>query len=270
MPGARPAFEQAPDGEDRKRRLARTIEAEIIPRLMLAHRPAPLAVPEGRASATCVPEFLALVMKPEAEEVKTFVEGLRTDGWSLEMLYLDLMAPTARKLGELWEADLCDFTEVTIGLGRLHNVLLELSMTFRADSTPWSRGRKALLVPAPGEQHTLGLSMVAEFFRRSGWEVHGDKAGARCSVADMVRNEWFDLVGFSAGSDCRIESVAAEILAIRRASKNPAIAVMVGGPIFLAHPEMVAQVGADAMAIDAPDAVLQAEALLGICARRSM
>ena len=35
---------------------------------------------------------------------------------------------------------------------------------------------------------------------------------------------------------------------------------MVGGPLMLAHPEYVATVGADFMAVDAQEAVAQAEA----------
>jgi methanogenic corrinoid protein MtbC1 len=37
---------------------------------------------------------------------------------------------------------------------------------------------------------------------------------------------------------------------------------MVGGPVFLAHPELVAMVGADATAADGRQAVQQAQRLL--------
>ena len=52
------------------------------------------------------------------------------------------------------------------------------------------------------------------------------------------------------------------IRAIRRSSLNRNIGVLVGGPIFVAHPELVARVGADATAIDGGQAALQAENLL--------
>jgi methanogenic corrinoid protein MtbC1 len=43
---------------------------------------------------------------------------------------------------------------------------------------------------------------------------------------------------------------------------NPDLRVMVGGPVFLDNPKLVGEVGADAMATDAPSAVLWAENLL--------
>jgi hypothetical protein len=43
---------------------------------------------------------------------------------------------------------------------------------------------------------------------------------------------------------------------------------MVGGPVFIEHPELVAQVGADATAADAWQAVVQAQGLLSRSAVR--
>lgn len=253
--------------------LARTIEAEIIPRLMLAHRAVSpdLLVDEalaGQRGPKEVAEFCALVLNRDLRDAAAFVEDLLERGLSLSSIYLDLLAPTARRMGELWEADLCDFTEVTVGLGRLHQLLHELSPIFRAEGRNWGNGRRALLVPVPGEQHTLGLFMVAEFFRRDGWEVWGEPAASRSALADMVRAEWFDLVGLSAGTDCQLDLVASAILAVRRASRNRSIGVLVGGPVFIAHPEYVVQVGADAMATDAHEAVIKAQDVVALQERR--
>ena len=44
---------------------------------------------------------------------------------------------------------------------------------------------------------------------------------------------------------------------------------MVGGPMILARPELVALVGADATAVDARQACVQAEHLLELLARRA-
>ena len=56
---------------------------------------------------------------------------------------------------------------------------------------------------------------------------------------------------------------------MRRASCNPAIGVMVGGPAFTRSPHLAALVGADATAADGQQAVVQARTLLDFCARRS-
>jgi methanogenic corrinoid protein MtbC1 len=137
-----------------------------------------------------------------------------------------------------------------------------LSAAFGTDIDPPAGGRRALLMPAPGEQHTFGLSMVAEFFARAGWEVVGVMDPMSASLQDRVTNEWFDLVGISAGSTTRLDTLIACIAAVRRFSHNRAVAVMVGGPLFTLHPELIEQVGADGAAIDGRQATILAERLL--------
>jgi methanogenic corrinoid protein MtbC1 len=84
----------------------------------------------------------------------------------------------------------------------------------------------------------------------------------------MVRHNWYGLIGFSMACETELDELAACIRGVRRASRNPNIGVMVGGPIFLEHPEFVALVGADATARDGRQAVLQAQGLLALLANR--
>lgn len=199
----------------------------------------------------------------------SYIEATRARGFALETIYLDLLAPTARRLGDFWLADLSDFTEVTVGLWRLQQILHQLSSAFTHDEECTLHGRRVLLIPVPGEQHTLGLFMVGEFFRRAGWDVWGEPPGARKGVMGILRTEWFDVVGLSAGCEACLESMASVISDIRQASRNKAIAVMVGGPLFIAHPEYVEVVGADATGADAKEAISQAERIAALRERPS-
>lgn len=247
--------------------LLHTIQTEIIPRLMLAHRePVMQSLVAGEPRPAPGPVEVAalaqMVMGSDPHEASAYVDKLHADGMSLEMIYLDLLAPTASRLGELWESDDCDFTEVTVGLWRLQQVMHVLSAEFLERSRERTPGHRALLAPAPGSQHTFGLFMVAEFFRRAGWNVL-DKASASAELlCATVHAEWFDVVGLSVGSIVHVEDLAAVILAMRRASMNPAMVVLVGGPLMVKHPELIVQLGADATAADAPHAVAQAEELV--------
>jgi transcriptional regulator PpsR len=118
-----------------------------------------------------------------------------------------------------------------------------------------------LLLPGPGEQHTFGLVMVSEFFRRAGWDVAGGPWEAGADPIIMVRREWFDVVGFSLGSELHLDELAQCIRAVRKAAINPRIGIMVGGPIFSLHPEFVSRVGADGAASDGRKAPEMAERL---------
>lgn len=252
--------------------LVHAIETEIIPRLMLAHRePTLRIVPKQPICEGPGPEHVAalakLILKRDAAESAAYVDEMCERGVALEQIYLDLLAPTARRLGELWDSDECAFTDVTVGLWRLQQVMYELSPDFQRDGQGGAApSRRALLAPAPGSQHTFGLFMVAEFFRRAGWQVMGKPDGSTDALLAVARNEWFDVIGLSAGSDVHIEGLTSVILELRHASVNPDVAVMVGGPIFTAHPELFVRVGADATATDAPNAVAQADSL--VAARR--
>ncbi len=264
LPGLRPA-EAAND--TRMSQLARTIEQEIIPRLMLAHRTAtePLRPPAGPGcaiSADDVRQFAKLVLSHEEDVAFATILTLRARHVSVEKIYLDLLAPTARYLGELWDDDLCNFTDVTVGLGRLQRVLRELSPALGRSVEHPAQGRRVLLLPSPGEQHTFGLVMVAEFFRRAGWDVTGGAWVAGADAVALVTAEWFDVIGFSLGAEVHLPQLAASIAAVRQAACNQDIAILVGGPLFGVHPEFVGQVGADGMTIDGREAPSLAEGLI--------
>ena len=74
------------------------------------------------------------------------------------------------------------------------------------------------------------------------------------------------MIGISIGSHTRLDAVARQIRAVRRASRNRAIGVMVGGPLLIDHPEIASVVGADTTAADGAQAVAQAEGTARIAA----
>ena len=253
--------------------LSRAIEDEIIPRLMLAHPTADdclPATPPGAAqvSQDDVRAFAQLVLEPDENVAHACIDAMRTSGISVETIYTDLLAPVARYLGELWEDDLCDFTQVTVGLGRLQQVLRELSPAF-GQSNASTSGNRVLLLPGPGEQHTFGLVMVAEFFRRAGWDVGGGPWEAGADPVVMVKREWFDVVGFSLGNVEQLDDLAACIKNVRASALNKSICVIVGGPLFLANPEYVAYVNADAASTDGAHAPQLAASLVSAVSQAS-
>lgn len=253
--------------DTRMSQLARTIEREIIPRLMLAHRVVPEQLPPAAGTSQPitpedVKQFAKLVLSQGEEAAFVAIQALRAREISIELLYLDLLAPTARYLGELWEEDLCNFTDVTVGLGRLQRVLRELSPALGCTVEHPLQGRRVLLLPGPGEQHTFGLVMVAEFFRRAGWDVTGGAWAASADAAALVNAEWFDVVGFSLGAETHLKALADSIAGVRQATCNRGLAVLVGGPIFGEQPHLVSVVGADGMAADGREAPALAERLV--------
>lgn len=250
-------------------KLVATIETEVIPRLVLAQRGEP-PVAMVRAMDGWIPgdedvaAFAKLVMTNDARVAISYLEAMRARKTSVETLYLKLLAPTAEFLGRLWEEDLSTFAEVTLGVGRLQQALRELGAGHCSEIDQGYRERRILLETAEGEQHSFGLLMVGEFFRRAGWSVWDEPLSNVPSMARLVRNEWFDVVGLSVSGDVRMETLASTIRLIRRSSRNRGVGIMVGGRVFNEHPELVPLVGADATASDARQAVRQAEQMAAL------
>lgn len=291
-----------PSPEERLARLVRTIESDIIPRLMDAHRsPLPLgrdavaagglapAAGVGRAlsevrPALDAPRFAAVVLGADDAELFAQIESLVADGCSIESLYMDLLAPTARHLGRMWADDRCNFADVTIGTGRLQQLLRRLSPAFGQAPRAPQDGRRVLLLPAPGEHHTLGLAMVADYFSRAGWLV---SAGGHLESAELavksnatakesaaarhafltetlrtVRRDWFDVIGISLGSSRGLAELRRFIADLRQSSRNRGLGILVGGPLFVTQPDAAHDVGADATAASGREAPMVAEQLL--------
>lgn len=74
------------------------------------------------------------------------------------------------------------------------------------------------------------------------------------------------MVGLTAGSDRQLDSLKSAVAQLRAHSQNPAIGVMVGGPMFTAKPELAREVGADSTAPNVPAAVLVAQKLFDLAA----
>ncbi len=254
--------------------LAATIEDEVIPRLLLSQRVPIRAVhadvsPVSHAVEDCIGEFVQLLLNDELEVAYAYIDSVRVRGVSLSGVYLELLAPAARKLGEMWEEDRVGFADVTVALCRLHDVIRTLGASQPPATDTLPQGRRALLIPMPGEQHSFGLVMVADFFRRAGWEVWNDAVSSSSDLVSLVRHKWFTIIGLSVGCEAHLEGLASTIHSLRRAARNQSIGVMLGGSLIAKHPELAIQVGADATGKDAREAVMQADNLVGRFARRS-
>ncbi len=260
--------------EDIPRQLLRTIARDVLPTMIRAHRrSAHLELPADASAITSqqIVELARLSMLRDGRAAVTFVGDFQRSGYRMDTLCLNLLSPTARLLGELWVEDRCSFLDVTVGLGRLQQSLFGMSLGGPRERHFGDTPQRVLLAPGTNEQHTFGLQMVAEFFRRDGWEVTGGTStnSTRYQLCRLAKSHWFDAIGFSAGSDVSVESLYKDIRAVRGASCNRIAVILVGGPVFDKHPELVSDVGADAMTSDAQKAPLTARQLVALATQQA-
>lgn len=230
--------------------LARAIETEIIPRLMLAHRTilhekARVRRKNRDISTDEAGEFAGLLVKHDLSVAEAFADALIDQGASIEVVFTNLFAPAARLLGEWWESDQATFAEVTIGLSRIHQLVHKYSPFFTAEPGPQTSPLSALLTPLPGEQHSLGILLLEQYLRRAGMRVTTPATTSVAGLIAMVRQEHYDMVGISVTCDPDLERISELIGKLRKASRNKELVVMVGGRVVNDMPDFVERVGAD-------------------------
>jgi len=181
------------------------------------------------------------------------VQSLYSEGISLDDIYLDGLVPAARLLGEWWSSDQINFTEVTFGIHCLQRILYEFSPQFMRQTDYKSNGYRAIFFTTPKSQHSFGIVMLAEFFRREGWEVSNVAIKSDSDVLTEMSRQWFDIAGFSVCSDRGMPELKQLIFDARLASANPKTQFMLGGPMANLHPGLLATLGADLLGGDARD-----------------
>lgn len=249
------------------------IEGEIIPRLLMAHASTD-AQPRSKRSRTISADeasrFAVLPLRLEAASLLEEVDAFITKGASVETICLDLLAPAARRLGEMWEADECDFLDVTMGLWRLQEVMREVAARSPAVMGGVSLPYSALFSPMPGDNHNFGTLMIEEVFARGGWRSEALVKPERRELLDRLARQPFDLIGLTLARDCPSTALGNLIKAMRNVSANPHIIVLVGGRMINENPGVAIEVGADGTGADALAALELANSLIKTAATRHL
>jgi methanogenic corrinoid protein MtbC1 len=255
----------APESDRQSSRLAALVEQEIIPRLLVLHCGSMAATPSLPASAILPEEAAAFATLPltlEADALLDQVQNFLDRGVSVGSILVDLLAPSARELGRLWEEDICSFVDVTMGLWRLQEVMREVAWRVPALADPRDCHPSALFAGMPGEQHSFGTLMIHELFERDGWRSEALIEVTRHDLLAAIEARHIDLVGLTISCDCHSGDIRKLIKAIRSVSHNPQVRIMIGGRVVNANPALVSECGADGTAPDAQSAVAFANRLV--------
>lgn len=267
-----PEIYQQHDVAARRIDLVRIVSSEIIPRLLRLHTevvpnapPVKVLVEALLPNGADVDALAHIVLGDDLEAAATYVTVMRDRGLSMETLYLELLEPTARHLGKMWDNDECDFVDVTIGVGRLQSLLAIFNETYALPQL--GTKRKVLMATTPGNQHSFGAAMIERLLSAAGWQVDAAYSGEAEEILSALNRNWFAVIGLTAGSDLQLGGLKAIIDRVRTESQNTAIGVMVGGPMFTENPALANDVGADATAPNAAAAVLAAQKLFDLSIR---
>jgi len=175
-------------------------------------------------------------------------------GLTLHALYVDVVQPSMREIGRLWQQN-----ELTVAEEHLATAITESAMSRAFERMfVWRDQRTPRLIAACAdeERHQMGLRMLCDLLELEGWETIYLGASVPIeSLTELVAAREPDAVALSATIAPHIPRVRAAIAAIRatKVERQPVIAV--GGRAFLSDPSLADRVGADLTAMDAAQAV---------------
>lgn len=255
------------------------VESELIPRLMLSARLA-AATPasDAQAAATVVRahsteaqradiyRLVDLARRSDGPGMDRIVNAAVDSGVDIQRVFLDLLAPAARQLGDDWLDDRISFVDVHIGLLALRQVVARYEVAPTQGSVA---ERSVLLSSAPEDQHSFGVTLVSDCFQRAGWHVRNECGASVDELRALVSEDAFSCVGFSLYCDDRLDTLRQCISSVRLASQNQELLILVGGSSFAELADPAGRVGADLylesaeLAVGAATTLLDARATIG-------
>ncbi len=243
------------------------IESNIIPRLLSSRNvdtSVSASLPASRAlpSEKEVEEFALMCISDDHLAPQAFINRMLNEGLTKENIFLDLITPAARYLGAQWELNLLDFYLVTHGLVRLHSVTHNIGFSYMDGPLVQGEVRRIMIASAPGSEHLLGPLIVSEFFRKEGWQVVLEISPSLKELVQAVGNEWFDAIGLSISIQDQLSELSSLVSQIKKSSRNPRVAILLGGPIFTLNEYAASDFGASGICTDAKDAVPLALSLM--------
>ncbi|MDM7957664.1 B12-binding domain-containing protein [Blastomonas sp.] len=240
------------------------------PNTAMAPKPAmALKTDAPRFDDATVRAFASDVLIHEVDVLSDMVSAYLDQNIAPETLFIQLIAPAARELGEKWTRDECDFVDVTMGLWRLQSLLRTVAL-WAPPSPGWNlRTNKALFTAMPDDQHSLGTLIISECFQRAGWDVETLIEPQQSDILQALSTTSFDLVGLTVTTDFSIGAVPKLLTAMRSVSCNSNLAIMIGGPALGYDPVRARELGADGTAPDAEAALKMADELVSAGVERT-
>jgi hypothetical protein len=193
-------------------------------------------------------ELAELLVASDQAASLDLIRELRGEDLETRHLFAPLFEPAARSLGDLWGDDFCSEFEVTLGLCRMQTAVRLLGAD---EPRPVLSGEqpKVLVAPLPGELHQLVAALDSEWLFSEGWSPQAEFPANDRALADLLSASWVDVLDLSLSAafrrDDSLPRLARTIAQARRASRNPALVVIVGGRAFVEDRRVGTEVGAD-------------------------
>jgi MerR family transcriptional regulator, light-induced transcriptional regulator len=205
--------------------------------------------------------FEAALLAGHQREALAVVDRCIDSGRGLVDVELHVIQPSLYDIGKAWQAN-----RVTVAKEHMATAIALSVMTvgLLRSPAPATIGKRVLLACVEGNDHAVGLRMVADAFQLAGWDVQ--YLGANMPGAAIIRQaaDWrADLVGLSVSFAQQLRIVKQVIAQLRGRVGDARPAVIIGGLAVNRFSQLADMVGADACGADAQAAVAYANQIAG-------
>ena len=204
--------------------------------------------------------YLDSVLIGEATSAGLVVEEGLKQGFGMFDIYLSILVPTQIDLGQAWHDGKVNVAEEHLAT----QITLDQMDRLRSQIFPRSKlGFRVAVTTVEGDSHFIGARMVADFFLADGWDV--DFLGASTpgpDLVELVRRRSVDLVAISITNPDSLPRLEWTVGSLATLANPPKI--LLGGAVLGDTPDLAIKMGADAVAQNLTDAVLEARRLIGI------
>ncbi len=226
----------------------------------------PSALREGQPLAGLARRYIGALLAGDRHVASRLVlEGVAEQGLSVRDIYLHVFQPAQHEVGRLWQMNRLSVAQEHYCTAATQLIMSQLYPYLFASER---KGHTLVATCVSGDLHEIGVRMVSDFLEMEGWDTFYLGANTpTSSLLQILAQRRADVLAVSATLTSHVRAVAELIRAVREGQageEGREVKIMVGGYPFNVAPELWRQVGADAFARNAEEAIATAHRLAGV------
>jgi methanogenic corrinoid protein MtbC1 len=193
--------------------------------------------------------YQKLLLSSQKHQALDFIDDLLEKGIPCREIYLNILQPVQREIGNLWHANKISVAQEHYCSGITQLVIAKMYPRM-FDAKP--RKHKMVSTCVSGELHELGLRMVTDIMELDGWDTC--YLGANMpheGIVSTIKEKKVDLIAISVTFPLNLHKAQSLISQIRAEAQLDGVKILVGGYPFLQDPLLWQKIGADSFAPDA-------------------
>jgi methanogenic corrinoid protein MtbC1 len=197
--------------------------------------------------------FMEAALTGRRREAEAMVIKEMDSGRSVNDLFHNLLQPFLKEVGRMWHAD-----EITVADEHAATAIAESAMSAMRSKikTAIPNNLKVVATAIAGEQHALGVRMVADLFEIGGWEVlYLGPNMPHDHIIYALQAHQAHLLAASVSSLLNLRALGDLIDLVRAQPELATVKILVGGQPLTYDPSVWSRLGADGCAMTAREAV---------------